>query len=85
MEAHKALKDMPYVFKNLSTSFSLSPEIPSQITLGRELPLIYTHSYCLSLLLADFCSVDLPDPQIEPVPPALQLDSLLLNHQGMPT
>ena len=38
------------------------PEIPSQITLGRELPLIYTRSYCLSFLLADFCSADLPNP-----------------------
>lgn len=60
------------------------PEIPSQITLGRELPLIYTHSYCLSFLLADFCSVDLPDPQIKPASPALQSDSSLLNHQGKP-
>ena len=30
-------------------------------------------------------SGDLPDPGIEPVPPALQVDSLLLNHEGSPS
>ena len=29
-------------------------------------------------------SGDLPDPGIEPMPPALQADSLLLSHQGSP-
>jgi len=28
---------------------------------------------------------DLPDPGIEPMFPALQVDSLPLNHQGLPT
>ena len=46
---------------------------------------VFSQQEYWSGLLFPFPGGDLPDPGIEPLSPALQADSLTLNHQGSPT